>query len=120
MYGKRQNDKGSYYVWMFVLFVLSLPGLLIDEEYTKFSSPDNKQNFIVIESGVGKLYKLSNSGLYMTFITTIRTDDGYKPFKDGGYKLEWISSDELVIHYAYDYMDKNNYENYEEISILLK
>lgn len=104
----------------FFIFMNILPDVLTGVEYTSFSSPDNEEKFVVIERGIGQLYKVSNSGLYMIFLTDIRTDDGYKPFSDGAYKLEWVSSEKLIIHYAFDYMDKNIFDDYREISIPLK
>ena len=64
----------------------------------KFSSPDNKEEFVVIDRGYGRLYQLLNSRLYMTYLTDINTDDGYKPFLEGAYKLEWEESYQLIIH----------------------
>jgi len=58
----------------------------------------------VIERGYGRLYQLSNSGLYMTYLTDIKTDDGYKPFSEGAYKFEWEEPNRLIIHYMFDYM----------------
>jgi hypothetical protein len=88
----------------FFIIVPSLPNLLTEAEYTKFSSPDNKEEFVVIERGYGRLYQLSNSRLYMTYLTDINTDDGYKPFSEGAYKLEWEEPNQLIIHYKFDYM----------------
>ncbi|WP_174735127.1 hypothetical protein [Mesobacillus harenae] len=57
----------------FFIIVPSLPNLLFEAEYTKFSSPDSKEEFVVID---GRLYQLSNSRLYTTYLTSISTDDG--------------------------------------------
>ncbi|MGD6843538.1 hypothetical protein ACQCVH_13580 [Bacillus infantis] len=100
------NDKGikGIIIALGVFFILvpSLPNLLIEAEYTRFSSPDNKEEFIVIERGYGRLYQLSNSKLFMTYLTSINTDDGYKPFSDSAYKLEWEEPNQLIIHYKFD------------------
>lgn len=64
------NDRGIkgiiIAIGVFFIIVLSLPNLLTEAEYTRFSSPDNKEEFVVIERGYGRLYQLSNSRLYMT------------------------------------------------------
>lgn len=100
------NDKGIkgiiIAIGVFFIIVPSLPNLLSEAEYTRFSSPNNKEEFIVIERGYGRLYQLSNSRLYMTFLTSINTDDGYKPFTDGAYKLEWEEPNQMIIHYKFD------------------
>ncbi|WP_080846281.1 hypothetical protein [Cytobacillus gottheilii] len=100
------NDRGIkgiiIAVGVFFIIVPSLPNLLIEAEYTRFSSPDNKEEFIVIERGYGRLYQLSNSRLYMTYLTSINTDDGYKAFSDSAYKLEWEEPNQLIIHYKFD------------------
>ncbi|GAQ17872.1 hypothetical protein OPHB3_1809 [Oceanobacillus picturae] len=80
----------------------SFPNPLWETEVTTLVSPDNSFKYIVVETGVGHLYKLSESGLYMTFITTLRTDDGYQPFANDAYKIDWLSSEQFVIHYAFD------------------
>ncbi|MEK4221646.1 hypothetical protein N1I86_06195 [Bacillus sp. FSL W8-0116] len=104
----------------FFILINRLPELLTGVEYTTFSSPDNEHKFVVIEKGIGQLYQLSDSGLFLTYLADIHTDDGYKPFSNGAYKLIWISDDRLIIHYAFDYMDENNYDNYRKISVQYK
>ncbi len=65
------NDKGIngiiIAIGVFFIIVPSLPNLLSEAEYTRFSSPE----FIVIERGYGRLYQLSNSRLYMTFLPAL-------------------------------------------------
>ncbi|MBT2681954.1 hypothetical protein J7E38_23620 [Bacillus sp. ISL-35] len=112
------NDKGIkgmiIAIGVFFIILLSLPSLLFEAEYTKFSSPDSKEEFVVID---GRLYQLSNSRLYMTYLNSISTDDGYRPFSDGAYKLEWEEPNQLIIHYKFDPMsDSLN----KEISIKYK
>lgn len=108
-------------IGLFFILIISLPVLLFETEYTYFSSPDNQEEFVVIERGVGKLYKLSDSRFYKTYITDIGTDDGYKPFADGAFELEWRTSPkELIIHYAFNYMNENNTDKYKEITIQIK
>ncbi|KML42153.1 hypothetical protein LIS77_24225 [Cytobacillus firmus] len=102
------NDRGIkgiiIAIGVFFIIVPSLPNLLTEAEYTRFSSPDNKEEFVVIERGYGRLYQLSNSRLYMTYLTSINTDDGYKPFSDSAYKLEWEEPNQLIIYFKFDYM----------------
>ncbi|TKC19622.1 hypothetical protein [Robertmurraya kyonggiensis] len=77
--------------------------------YTIFSSPDKNEHFLVVETGYGTLYQLSSSGLFMTELAVIRTDDGYKPISKGAYRLEWKEQNKLIINYAFDYMAPNEY-----------
>ncbi|MGD7043073.1 hypothetical protein [Jeotgalibacillus proteolyticus] len=87
---------------IFFIGIPSLPNLLFEKEYTTFSSPDNQEEFVVVERGYGRLYQLSNLGLYMTYLTDIETDNGYKPFSNGSYKLEWEEPNRLTIQYRFD------------------
>ncbi|WP_079478909.1 hypothetical protein [Halobacillus salinus] len=87
-----------------LILVPTIPSLLTDTEYVEFSSPDNNEEFVVMERGYGTLYQLSDSGLYMTYLTDFDTDDGYKPFSEGAYELEWREPDQLIIRYKFDYM----------------
>jgi len=90
-------------VGIFFIIVPSFPKLLIGADYTNFSSPDNKEKFVVIERGYGQVYQLSDSGLYMKYLTSIDTKRGYKPFLDGAYQLKWEEPNCLIIHYAFRY-----------------
>lgn len=105
-------------IGVFFILVIYLPIFFL--EYTHFSSTDNQEHFVVIEGGVGKLYKISDSGIYMNHITDFETDDGYKPFADGAYELEWNSPNELIIYYAFGYTSKDELDKYREITIQLK
>ncbi|MBK3497077.1 hypothetical protein JFL43_19995 [Viridibacillus sp. YIM B01967] len=116
------NDKGltiiaigiSSFISVFVL----LYGLMtLEAKYTKFSSPNKQENFVVIETGHGEVYQLLNTGLFMTHLTDIRTDDGFKPFSDGAYQLEWKKTNELLVKYVFDYMSP---ENYHEVTVTYK
>lgn len=103
------------------IFMLSFQGLLSGTEYTSFTSPDNQEVFIVVERNLNKLYKLSDSRLFMTYITDIPANNQYKPFANGGYKLEWKTSPkELIIHYAFNRKHENNIDKYNEITIQIK
>lgn len=98
-------------------FVLLYGLIILEAKYTTFSSPNKQENFVVIETGYGKVYQLSKTGLFMSHLTDIKTDDGYQPFSKGKYQLEWGKSNELVIKYVFDYM---NTDNYEEVKIKYK
>ncbi|WP_404456720.1 hypothetical protein [Oceanobacillus kapialis] len=97
-------------VSFFVIVINSLDHLLIkpfwETKYTTLISPDNTANYVVAENGYGRLYKLSESGLYMTFIASTSTDDGYQPFTNDNYEIDWRSSKHFVIHYAFDRMSE--------------
>jgi hypothetical protein len=53
----------------------------------------------------------------MTHLTDIRTDDGFKPFSDGAYQLEWKKTNELLVKYVFYYMSP---ENYHEVTVTYK
>lgn len=72
---------------------------LADVDYTTFSSPDNKEHFVVVERYYSEIFQLSNNGLYMTYLGTAESD-GYKPFLEGAYHLKWKNPNELVIDYS--------------------
>ena len=91
----------SFFILAFT-FVTTL--LSSEAKYTTFSSPNNKANFVVIESFQGKIYQMSKTGLFMKNLAKMRTDDVYQPFSEGAYELEWNEPNELVIRYAFNYM----------------
>lgn len=86
----------------FILTGTFIYGLFaLDTKLTTFSSPTGQEHFLIIEAGVGNLYQLSNTNLFMTHLTTIPTDNGFKPFSSEAYELEWEDTDELVIKYGF-------------------
>lgn len=95
----------------FIIFLNLFSWWLFDSnaDYTIFSSPDKNVHFLVVETGYGTLYQLSSSGLFMTKLAIIRTDDGYKPISEGAYRLEWKEQNKLTINYAFDYTAPNEY-----------
>lgn len=103
------------------LFLLIIPLLnwimSSDAEYITFTSPDKKEKFLIIETGHGELYQLSDSKLFMIHLADINTDDGFKPFTNKAFKLEWEEPNKLFIHYAFDYMEP---DKYQKISITYK
>lgn len=48
--------------------------------------------------------------LFVIRLAIIRTNNGYKPFSNHAYKLEWESPDKLTIRYVFDYMQPDHYE----------
>ncbi|PLR78627.1 hypothetical protein CU633_04275 [Bacillus sp. V3-13] len=111
------KDRGMKWIaigiGLFFISLTSVPELLTETEYTTFFSPDRNEKFVVIEKGYVKLYQLSNSGLFMTALTSFDTDRGYKPFSEGAYELEWVSPHTLIIHYAFDYRLETDFKTIE-------
>jgi hypothetical protein len=105
-----------------IVIIISLAFLLInppgETKYTRITSPDNKTKYLIVETGAGRLYRLSDSGMYMTFVTPIRTDDGYLPFADNAYEIEWLSSNHFILHYAFN--RDSRYKDYREITVHLE
>lgn len=90
---------GAFFILLSFLFIS-----LIETDYTFFSSPNNQKNFVMVERGYGSLYQLSESKMYMVHLANSQTNNGYKPFSEGAYKLEWKEANRLVVHYQFDYM----------------
>lgn len=100
----------------FILAGTCLYGLLmLDAGFTTFSSPNGREHFLVVETGTGNLYQLSNTHLFMTHLADIRTDDRFKPFSNEAYQLEWKNPNELVIKYGFDSMSLP--EKYRELKV---
>ena len=100
------HDKGltfiAIFLSLFISFFVMMYGLLIfDAKYTTFSSPNKQVHFVVIETGHGDIYQMSNTGLFITHLASIRTDDGFQPFNKGAYRLEWKSGNTLMIKYGF-------------------
>jgi len=94
----------------FILAFTFVNGLLsADAKYTTFSSPNNQQSFVVVETYHGEIYQLSNTQLFMKYLADKSTDDVYKPFSKGAYQLKWNEPNKLVIRYASDYMKPHDY-----------
>lgn len=88
----------------FIIIIPSFPILMADTTYTTFSSPSGMEHFVVVVGEGNRLYQLSDSRLYMTYLTSIPTDDAYKPFSSWDYEVEWNAPNQLVIHYVFDYL----------------
>lgn len=89
---------------IFFIFFINIPNLLVETEYTTFSSPNQSEKFVAIEKGYVKLYQVSDTGFFLTALTetSLNVDREYKPFSKGEYELEWESPNTLIIHYAYN------------------
>ncbi len=91
-------------VGSFFIIVPSLPSVMANTTYTAFASPSGREHFVAVEGAGNRLYQLSDSKLYMTYLTSIPTDDAYKPFSNGDYEVEWKEPNQLVIHYKFNYL----------------
>jgi len=96
------------FLLLLMIFINWIPSS--NAKFTTFTSPDKKEVFVIKETGYGQLYQLSNSKFFMIHLVDIRTNNGYKPFSNHTYKLEWDSPDKLTILYVSDYMQPDNYE----------
>lgn len=87
----------SCFIFSALLIIYFL--FLADVDYTTFSSPDNKEHFVVVERHYGDIFQLSDNRLFMTYLGTTESG-GNKPFLQGAYHLKWKSSDELIVDYS--------------------
>jgi hypothetical protein len=74
-----------------IIIVPSLPSVMADTTYTAFVSPSGREHFVIVEGAGNRLYQLSDSKLYMTYLSSIPTDDAYKPFSSGKNRTNWSS-----------------------------
>lgn len=122
IHSKFRNKGDTAIAVFFSFFILAFTGvyglLSSDANYTTFSSPNNKETFVVVETGHGEIYHMSNTRLFMRHLVNIGTDDGYDPFSEGAYQLKWNEPNKLVIRYAFDYMTPNDYS--QEVTIIYK
>lgn len=75
-----------FYMWIFVI--------IHDNQYFKLVSEDSKHTIIVEEqsfflAGYGNFYEKKNL-LFVKKIGSYITDDGYRPFSDNRYSVEWL------------------------------
>ncbi|WP_445480580.1 hypothetical protein ACULLL_10705 [Lysinibacillus irui] len=119
---KFRNKGDTAIAVFFSFFILAFTlvyGLLSSgAKYTIFSSPNNQESFVVVETGHGEIYQMSNTRLFMKHLVNISTDDGFDPFSEGAYQLKWNKPNEFVIRYAFDYMTPNDYS--QEVTIKYK
>lgn len=76
----------ALYIWIFVI--------IQDNKYFKLVSEDSKHTIIVEEqsfllAGYGNFYEKKNF-LFVKKIGSYLTDDGYRPFSDNRYSVEWL------------------------------
>ncbi|WP_340084658.1 hypothetical protein MHB50_20945 [Siminovitchia sp. FSL H7-0308] len=85
-------------------------------EYTHFTSPDGKEEFLVIESYVSELYQITKNPFLIEHLSTIRGYRGFQPFHRGSYKLEWIDPNTLKV----SYLNRCTSEEYIDVLIEYK
>lgn len=116
------HDKGLTFIAIFlsssISFFILINGLFqFEAKYSIFSSPNNEEHFVVFETGHGDLYQIVN-GLFIKHLADIRTDDGYKPFDQGTYLVEWKCGNKFTVKYAMDAIDSlQNTDYYKEITV---
>ncbi len=93
---------------LLLIFTFSSCSLTYENEYKediKISIP-NQENFIVIKewnlllSGGADIYYETNDGIQTLLGTTDGTDDGYTPFTNGEYTIEF-KDNEITLSYDY-------------------
>lgn len=117
---RNKGDTAIVVLFSFFILTFTFVTTLISSEakYTTFSSPNNQASFVVIETFHGEIYQMSNTRLFMKHLANTRTDDGYKPFSEGAYRLKWNEPNELVIKYAFNYMTPDDYS--QEVTVKYK
>ncbi|MFX3631577.1 MAG: hypothetical protein ACE3L7_20185 [Candidatus Pristimantibacillus sp.] len=91
---------GNIFIWMI---------LFSEAKYIFFTSPNNKENFVIKELKYSKIYQVSKTKLFTKHITDISGDDGYRMFSDNQYRLEWEEPNTLIIYYVFDYMHMDKF-----------
>ncbi len=91
---------------MIPIIILIYVGIYSGYKYFDFKSP-NKSNTLVIEektfllSGFSDFYE-KKYGIFIKQIDSgISTDDGFRPFSNESYKLQWINEETVKISYAF-------------------
>ena len=79
-----------------------------DTTHRAIHSPDGAHRLLIVDSsflllGRHDFYEPA-CGPLLVRRATLTTDDGYDPFKDGQYSVEWAAST-ATISYVFDYMD---------------
>ena len=87
-----------------ILFVTSI--INSDKDYFYFESPNKSYTLIVEEnafllSGWSNFYEKKGIFFIKNIKKQITTDDGYKPFSDGNYDVNWINENSVKINYDY-------------------
>ncbi len=92
-------------VLSFFALVILIYGFILGPSYFVFHSPD-KQHTIVVEeeafllAGFGDIYEKVNA-VFMRHKNDYLTDDGYRPFSEKNYRLDW-KQNSLTIKYGFD------------------
>ena len=106
------------FIVLAVLFVCLWVGFITEPRYYVYHSP-NQQDTIVIKeeafllAGYGSIYVKENA-FFMKRAGDYTTDDGYRPFQNDDYQLEW-GEDEVTVTYGFGSMGVQ-----KEIDIPLK
>ncbi len=95
-----------------IVCMISLVGISVlngglwepDKSYFEFRSPDNKTIIIEesswLQGGWSKVYQKINSNIICGLNGNISTDDGYRPFSNNDYAIEW-SINSVKITYGF-------------------
>jgi len=95
------------FIVLAVLFVCLCVGFITEPRYYVYHSP-NQQDTIVIKeeafllAGYGSIYVKENA-FFMKRAEGYSTDDGYRPFQNDDYQLEW-GEDEVTVTYGFGSM----------------
>lgn len=95
------------FIVLAVLFVCLWVGFITEPRYYVYHSP-NQQDTIVIKeeafllAGYGSMYVKENA-FFMKRVEGYSTDDGYRPFQNDDYQLEW-GEDEVTVTYGFGSM----------------
>ncbi len=83
-----------------------------DSKYFYFNSPNGVNTLVVEENswllaGWSDFYIKKNLLFVKVIDNKITTDDGYRPFTNGDYKLSWINEDKIKITYGVGDLEKH-------------
>jgi hypothetical protein len=87
--------------------------LTADFAYHGASSPDGRQNLLIVNSSVLLLGSFEvyvpSCGPALERLAHLATNNGYDPFAAGQYSVQW-SADSATVSYVYDYMHPDTRE----------
>ena len=95
------------FIVLAILFFSLLIGFITEPRYYVYHSPDQKDTIAIEEeafllAGYGNVYVMENA-FFMKQAGNYTTDDGYRPFMNNDFRLEW-GEDEVTIIYGYGSM----------------
>lgn len=95
---------GIIVIELLLVLYIEIFVIIHDNEYFKLVSEDSKHTIIVEEqsfllAGYGNFYEKKNF-LFVKKIGSYITDDGYRPFSDNRYSVEWLE-DGAKVTYGY-------------------